>query len=86
MFERAAEIRRRIRLQQIAGGRERFIRLRLLQGLVTWIVWSMLMFVFKVFLFSRHEVVWISLITFPLWMLVSYLSSRWRWNELTKNQ
>ena len=46
----------------------------------------MLMFVFKVFLISWHEVVWISLITFPLWILVSYLSSRWQWNELTKRQ
>ena len=86
MFNRVAEMERQIRSRAIEGGRKRFIRGRLLGGLVTWVAWSVLMFVFKVWLFSWHEVVSISLILFPLWMLGAYLSGRWRWNDMVKKQ
>ena len=86
MFKRAAEIERKIRFQAIEGGRSRFIRGRLLQGFVTWLAWSALMFLFKVYLFSWHEVVTLSLILLPIWMLGAYLSGRWRWNDLVKRQ
>jgi len=53
---------------------------------VTWLAWSALMFLFKVYLFSWHEVVTLSLILLPIWMLGAYLSGRWRWNDLVKRQ
>lgn len=86
MFKHAAEIERQIHTRAIEGGRTQFIRARLLQGFVEWLAWSALMFVLKVFLFSWHEVVSISLVLFPLWMLGTYFHSRWRWNEMVRKQ
>lgn len=86
MFKRDAEIERRIRSRAIEGGRERFIRRRLLEGFVTWFAWAVLMFLFKVLLYSAHEVVSISLIALPLWILAAYLGGRRRWNDMVKKQ
>jgi hypothetical protein len=86
MFKRDAEIERRIRSRAIEGGRERFIRRRLLEGFVTWLAWAVLMFLFKVYLYSAHEVVSISLIALPLWMLAAYLGGGRRWNDMVKKQ
>jgi len=86
MFERAAEIERLIRARDIEGGRGRFIRRSLLEGLLPWAAWSVAIFAFKVFLFSWPEVIWTGSIVFPIWMLGAYLNGRWRWNDLMKNQ
>jgi hypothetical protein len=84
MLERAAEAARQYSIRVREGGRKRFILHKLLQGFVTWLAWSVLMVLFKVYLFSWHEVIFISLITLPFWMLGAYLSGRWRWHYLAE--
>ena len=84
MLGRYAEAERQFWVRAKTGGRKLFIRRRLLRAFVAWLAWLLLMFLFKVYLFSAREVLVVGLTCLPLWMLGAYFSGRWRWKVLDK--